>query len=427
MTILNRARQAYYGWRILAASSIVGAIGGGLINYGFSVFFLPISQSLELNRTSTSLVFSLSRSEGAIEGPIAGYLIDRLGPRRVLFVAGVMMGIGYLLLARVNSFVTFLVVYMGIISLGFNAGVMHAPMAAANSWFVRKRGLAIGMLSAFFGLGGAIVPPLLSLAIRNFGWQTAAFLAGLVVLGVIIPCSFVFRRSPESMGLLPDGDSDRISANTEQKQTPAPTQVDFTLSEALHTPTFWVLTLAICLRLAAFIGITAHFVPIMVWKGITEAEGAMLLGAIALLTVPLRFFLGWAGDRIPRSYIIAASCAIGALALFLLLYAKPGWQLWAFVVLLTFPESIGPISWSLIADFYGRRRFASIRGAMTAFTGVAGAVMPVVAGFLFDTTQSYETTIWIMLVILVLAVVVFAVLRPPTHPTRVDNSPPSSM
>jgi OFA family oxalate/formate antiporter-like MFS transporter len=212
LNIFSRAKRAYYGWRVLSASCIVGSIGSGLTNYGFSVFFLPIKEALGLSYASTSLVFSLSRSEGAVEGPFAGHFIDKLGPRAVLFVAGTMMGIGYVLLSRVNSFWAFLLVYMGIISLGYNAGIIHAPMAVANSWFVRRRGLATGMLSAFFGVGGAVVPPVLSWGIQNFGWQRAALVSGLVVLCTIVPLSFVFRRSPESMGLLPDGDTPEMIA-----------------------------------------------------------------------------------------------------------------------------------------------------------------------------------------------------------------------
>lgn len=421
-TIVNRGRHAFYGWRILAASCVVGAIGSGLATFGFSVFFLPISQSLGLNRTSTSLVFSLSRSEGAVEGPVAGYLIDHTGPRKVLFVAGFVMGIGYLLLGKVNSFITFLLVYMGIISLGFNAGVMHVPMAAANSWFVRKRGLATGFLGASLAIGGAIVPPLLSLGIQHFGWRTTAVLSGLVILSTVVPSSFVFRRSPESMGLLPDGDGNSARADERPTSISPPSQAEYTVGEALRTPAFWMLTIAICLRLAAFMGVTVHFVPIMVWKGANEATGAVLLGAVALFTVPLRLLFGWAGDRVSKSRIIAVACIIGASGLLLLLYAKQGWQLWAFVMLFTFPESIGPMVWNIIADFYGRRRFATIRGIMTAFTGVAGAVIPVLAGFLYDRTQSYEITIWIMLMTLALSALIFVTLRPPARPAELIGS-----
>ena len=111
----------FYGWWIVAATCVVNAMGGGVYFYGFSVFFLPIKEALKLSSASTSLIFSLSRAEGAIEGPLAGYLIDRYGPRRMLTVGSLIVAVGYILLSRVNSFATFLFVYLGIVSLAFNA------------------------------------------------------------------------------------------------------------------------------------------------------------------------------------------------------------------------------------------------------------------------------------------------------------------
>ncbi len=417
-SILKRARLAFYGWRIVAASGITGAMGSGLCFYGFSVFFLPISASLKLSRAATSLVFSLSRAEGSVEGPIAGYLIDRLGPRKVLFAAAAMMAVGYILLSRVDSFVAFLVVYMGIISFGYNAGVMHVPMAVVNSWFIRRRGLAVGIVMACFGLGGAFIPPALSLGIQHFGWRTTAFLSGLVVLGVILPISLVFRRSPESMGLLPDGDSDKIKVNKGTVVTSAPGQVDFGVGEALRTTSFWMFIIVTCLRITGHIGFIVHFVPIMVWKGTSEATGALLLGMLALLSVPLRILLGWVADRLPKTRVVAMGCGAGAIALLFLNYAQSGWQLWICIALLAIGDAAGPLSWILVGDFFGRQRYATIRGVMTAFTGIAAAVMPIVAGMIFDATESYELMLWISSALLALSAMIFPILRPPSHPVR---------
>ncbi|MFC1937982.1 MFS transporter [Chloroflexota bacterium] len=418
LPILKRARRAFYGWRILAAGGIAGAAGSGLCFYGFSVFFLPISRSLGLSRAATSLVFSLSRAEGSVEGPVAGYLIDRLGPRKVLFAAAAMMGVGYLLLSTVESFISFLVVYMGIISFGFNAGVMHVPMAVVNSWFVRRRGLAIGIIMACFGLGGTFIPPALSFGIQHFGWRTTAFLSGLVILSVILPLSQFFRRSPESMGLLPDGDSNRIRGDKAATVTSVPVSMDYTAGEALRTRTFWVFTMATCLRVAGHTGFIVHFVPIMVWKGTDEPGGALLLGMLALSSIPLRILVGWAADRLPRARVLAVGYGTGAIALLFLNYVHHDWQLWVFVVILAVGDSAGPMNWALVADFFGRQRYATIRGAMTAFTGIAGAVMPVVSGMIFDATESYQLPIWISSALLALASVVFAILRPPSRPVR---------
>lgn len=216
------------------------------------------------------------------------------------------------------------------------------------------------------------------------------------------------------MGLLPDGDHHQARTETGAAVTSAPGQADFKLGEALRTVAFWVLTLAVCLRIAAGMGMIIHFVPIMVWKGTSEAEGAILLGALSLFSIPLRVFLGWASDRLPRTLISAAGCGVGAIALLLLHYAQAGWQLWLFVLLFAMPDAIITLNWAIIADFFGRKHYATIRGAMTAFTGVSAAVLPVVAGVIFDRTQSYELTIWLVLAVLALAAVVFAILRPPS-------------
>jgi MFS family permease len=98
-----------------------------------------VTQELGLTRAATSLVFSLARAQGAIEGPLAGYCIDRYGPRPVITIAVLLAGIGYMMLADVYNYTALLIVYMGVISLSYQAGFMDATMAVANTWFIRKR------------------------------------------------------------------------------------------------------------------------------------------------------------------------------------------------------------------------------------------------------------------------------------------------
>ena len=115
----NQARGAFYGWRMVAAGSAMRMLGGGFHLYGFTIFFLPIPSELGLSRAATSLVFSLARAEGAIEGPLAGYVIDRYGPRPMMIAGILLSGLGYMLLATVQSYAAFLAVYPGVISLSF--------------------------------------------------------------------------------------------------------------------------------------------------------------------------------------------------------------------------------------------------------------------------------------------------------------------
>lgn len=178
----NRLAGLFYGWRMVGVSCAIRLLGGGLHAYGFTVFFLPITQELGLSRAATSLVFSLARAQGAIEGPVAGYCIDRYGPRPVIFVATLLAGIGYMLLAGVHSYSALLIVYMGIISLSYQAGFMDATMVVANSWFIRKRALAMSLTSGSIALGGTLVTPFLAYAVHTWGWRSAAMGAGVAFL-----------------------------------------------------------------------------------------------------------------------------------------------------------------------------------------------------------------------------------------------------
>src|SRR5437773_3087550 len=155
-TWCGRLSDLYYGWRMVAVGSILRILGGGLYFYGFSVFFLPLSQELGLNRAATSLVFSLARAQGAFEGPIAGYFMDRYGPRPLMIMALMMTGVGHMLLSGVSSYPMLLIVYMGVVSLSFHAGFMDAPMLIANTWFIRKRTMAMALVSGSIGIGGVI-------------------------------------------------------------------------------------------------------------------------------------------------------------------------------------------------------------------------------------------------------------------------------
>ncbi|MEK7215721.1 MAG: MFS transporter, partial [Chloroflexota bacterium] len=140
LELISYPRRMFYGWRMVVIGLIVNAVGGGIFNQGFAVFFLPISRDLDLSRAQTSLIFSLSRAEGAIDGPISGWLVDRFGPKYILFGGALLAGIGYLFLAQVDSYGMFLLVYLGLISVSFNAGFSHPVMSVANAWFIRKRG-----------------------------------------------------------------------------------------------------------------------------------------------------------------------------------------------------------------------------------------------------------------------------------------------
>src|SRR5918999_4167885 len=214
----------FYGWRMVGLVSAIRIVGGGLHQFGFTVFFLPISQDLGISRAATSLAFSLARAQGAIEAPLVGYLIDRYGPRPIIVTAVFLAGVGYILLSWVNSYTSFMLVYLGVICLAFVAGFVHSPLVVANSWFIRQRARAMTVVSAAVPVGGALISPLLAVGVASIGWRWAAFASGCAFFLVCLPLTFQLKRSPESMGLLPDGDP--VTPNEDADSSPLTSEIN---------------------------------------------------------------------------------------------------------------------------------------------------------------------------------------------------------
>lgn len=409
----------FYGWWMVALGCSIRMLGGGFHLYGFTIFFLPITRELELSRAATSAVFSLARAEGAIEGPLAGYLIDRFGPRPLMLAGVILSGAGYMLLAGVESYTGFLVVYLGVISLAFSAGFMHSPMVLANSWFIRRRAFAMTLISSSIGVGGVLITPLLAFSVQTWGWRWGAFIAGIALIVVGAPIALFAQRSPESMGLYPDGVRPHSNAPSTTpgshagKRDAAADDGEFTLRQAMRTAAFWMLVLATTTRVGVFNAITVHFVPIMVWKGASEQQAAAMLAAMALMSLPSHLFIGWIADRISKPLLMSVCMLLGALAIVFLAYGGGAWSPWAFILLITFVEAIFPVSWATVGDFFGRKSFATIRGTMSFFYLWGPALGPVITGAVYDRHQSYAPLMTAYIVTFLIAAGLYALLRKP--------------
>ncbi|MDP7240654.1 MAG: MFS transporter [Dehalococcoidia bacterium] len=417
--------KLFYGWWIVAAGSVISALQDGTYFFGFSMYFLPVTRDFGLSRAATSLVYGLGHLEGGVVGPAAGYLVDRLGSRTMIAVGGVVAGLGFILLATAHSFATFLFVYVGILSLGIHSGFSHGVMAAVNQWFIRRKALAMSITSMGFSVGGVVITPGIAFLVLTLGWRSAAVISGIVLMAVVVPLSLVMRRSPESMGLLPDGDRDLAIARKNLLGIESSgfarqiTTVDFTTREAIRTPTYWLLAVAIGLRISGFSGLFVHLVPLIVWKGQTEATGAFIVVAISFVSIPVRVFLGWIGDRWATQKILGITNFLGVASLaILLLSGGQLWQLLIFATLFAAPLSGGGLCWALIGDLFGRKSFATLRGGTMAVSSFMSMGVPVFAGWVYDASGSYYSALIPMIGMYLMAALLFWQLPRPRPPAR---------
>jgi MFS family permease len=423
-----RRKKRFYGWNIVIASAFTNGFGGSVHWQGFTVFFIPISQSLGLTSAQTAIPFALSRAENGVIGPLTGWLLDRYGVRRLMLFGTIMTGVGYIWLAQTNTFLAFLLVYLFVISIGASSSFMQASTSALNTWFSRRRGMVMSINSAAFRLGGAFMVPLLSVAVLKWGWQTAALWVGIGTIVFIAPITLVYKRSPESIGVGPDGDPikrrPQVPAGGRSPGANAEAEIwdedDWTPREAIRTRAFWILATGTVLRMSVHGTIFVHFVPILVWKGETQQMAANLIGLLALCSVPLILLFGWISDRLGRTRLLAGCYASAAVSLALLNFVDGTWPIFVAMLLFTGTEIGSGLNWALVGDLFGRRRFATIRGLLSPIYNSALLITPVAAGWVKDTTGSYEIVLFVGAGLLIGAAFTFLSIKKPTHEPRMD-------
>ncbi|MFC1885927.1 MFS transporter [Thermodesulfobacteriota bacterium] len=408
-------KKIFLGWWILAVGTFINAVGIGIVYHGFTVFFLPLKRELALSSAAISLVYGCSRLEGGVEGPLIGWLIDKFGPKQMIFFGSLLSGVGYIFLSRINSFPMFFIVYVFLIALGANAGFYHPVTTVINSWFIRHRGVAFGVLTAATSLGGMIAAPTLSYLILQYTWRTAAVFAGVTILVLILPASFFMFRSPEEKGLLPDGDPQSPENGKKENGLPASSiiDIDFTVKKALRTRAFWLLNLCTTLRVLVTITLTAHMVPVLVWKGVEEATAAYLVSMFAFLTMIGMLVMGWIGDRYSKSLLTSVALFASVLGLLWPTFSSSRITVYLFPIGMAIAMSPAPLNWSLIGDFFGRQSYATLRGITVVGVGIATFISPIYAGWVYDITKSYYIVLVSFSALLLLAAVLFAILRPP--------------
>jgi MFS family permease len=412
--MIRKLSGLFYGWRMVAASAAVRLLGAGLHSYGFTVFFLPLSQELNLSRTATSFAFSLSRAEGAIEGPIVGHLLDRYGPRPIMLTAVTLMGVGYLLLSQVESYVAFVIIYTFLISLAHSGGFMHAPMTLTNSWFIRWRARAMTLNSAAYGLGGVLIAPVLSLIVHSWGWRWGAALAGVLFLTLGIPLCLGIRRSPESMGMLPDGDREPLPlAQPNQPDLSTPSEAEFTVKQAIRSFAFWALVFGAGVRNASYHAISTHFIPLMIWKGMSQQQATFLLSSFAFLGFTSTILIGWLADSMNKPRLVSLVLFGTGASILLPIYGSSMLELWFFTLIFTTVESTYPVAWAMVGDIFGRKNFAKIRGYMSMFYVWGSVAGPVITGAIWDASHSYEPMLWALVIMFVLSGIFYSVLGKP--------------
>ena len=408
----QRIGVIYPGWWVLGACCFLALFPGAIFSYGFPVFYIPIREELMLTDTQVSLIFALSRGEAGIGGPVVGWMIDKFDSRPIVLVFGLMAGVGLLFLSGVESYWIFVLVYVGIVSVGNNSGFGQTFLAVANRWFVRRRAVGMTLVITCYTAGGAMLVPVLSRGVDAMGWRDVMLYTGIFVCVVVIPFSLFIRRSPESMGI----DLAEAGEAAEQTATTTSTQSsthDFTVGEALRTPTYWFILLASAFRISVTSAILVHAIPIMVWKGTSEQIGADMLALLLFVSIPTRLLIGFSGLRLPGEGVLGVGMAVGAVSLLVLILVPGTWIIFPFVAGLAILEGAAVLNWVLVGNLFGRRNFATLTGIISVFYSAGMMLSPLFLGWMVDRTGGYKESLLVLTGLYAASAVLFVLARPP--------------
>ena len=418
----------FYGWWILIAGTSIMTVVGTTNTYGLSLFFIPLITQFGWSRAALSGALSLARLESGLIGPLEGFLVDRFGPRKMMLLGVPLIAVGFYLLSRLeditaftgwDALILFYTIYVLGITLGSSLGTSMAASTAVANWFIRRRGTALGILSAGVGIGAGLWVPVIGMVLARTSWEQASVFAAFLVLIVGIPAAFVMRHRPEDYGYLPDGETapaeDATAANSERTQArPRVVEEEFTVRQALSTPAFWVLAFSFAMRVMVTSAVTLHLVPLLSDMGRSPLEAAFALSAQAILSIIGRIGLGYIGDRFDKKVVYTAALLVLLVGVLVLAFATEVWQVGIFLVLYA-PAYGGAAALmsALRGDYFGRRAFATIAGAMTPINTLGTISGPLFAGLVYDNTGSYQIAMFTFAAIVAVNLVLLQMLRRP--------------
>jgi MFS family permease len=418
----------FYGWWMVWLGGFLSSLNKTAINKGFPVFVAPVREGFGASNAAVAFIFSLARAQSGPTGLLAGWFIDRFGPRRAVLVGAVLSGGGFLALGYTTSLWTFGVIYLLVVTTGANLGFSYALATLMNNWFYRRKAFAMSAFQAVDSFVPAVLVGVVALAIAAWGWQPTAKVMGVVLLLVILPLSVFIKDSPETIGLTMDGDPpggvpDPPRSPPARRLRGAPPAwrppEEYSLRQTLHSWAFWNLTGGTALRLIAKTGATVHILPIMASKGVSAQTAAFLFGLQLFLTVPLYLVLGWAADRFPKPHVLMWASLAGTASFALLASPWHGMRvLLAFVVLFAICDASAPTNWAVVGEYFGRKTFSRLQGYIqfANFPGVLCA--PVFLGWWYDHHHSYALPLWIYTGVSLVGALTFAVLKRPSSEKR---------
>jgi MFS family permease len=425
----ERVHRVFYGWWLAGVAATVMAVGNVPFLQGTTVWNPVLEAHFGWGRGQMSWAFAFARAEGGLMGPVEGFLIERLGPRRMVLIGLMILGGGFLILGSIQQLWHLYLAFI-VMSLGVGLGTWLPMMTALNSWFIRRRSTAMGIAMEGFSLGGVFLIPVMAWAIGSiepggsdgYGWRATALGIGVFLMTLAFPISQLVRNRPEEYGQRPDGDtSERSSAVTHRAEAPPgdSEERDFTWQQALRTRTFWLITIGHACSTTVIVTVAVHLGLMLGDRGFSLQMVGWVVSTYTAVGALFTLVGGYVGDRVPIRIALFGFSAVQSVAIAILFVNESTYIAFVFAVLM----GIGfggriPLTTAVRGVYFGRRAFASITGISMLPMNLFLIAAPLFAGYMFDFTGSYEVPFITVAVVSFLGSAMFLLLGKPSPPVH---------
>jgi cyanate permease len=427
MTLEKNKSGIFFGWRTVITTGIVSGLGLGIYMYGISALFKPIAAELGLSRAAASGATGIGFMIGSLFSPATGWIVDKFGPK-LSIIAGLILSIlGLALMRFVITGWQFYLVWGVLIGTGVFWGFTVAIDKSLNDWFEKKIGLAMGVRFAFLGLTGAVSLPLISWLISAVGWRMTCLLwAGILAIGLPFILLYVKNQRPEHYGLRPDGnqidtllESGATTLNEKNSHSAAAEfqREGFSFRQAIKTSAFWMLAVSYISQFFITAGFNTHCIPFLTEMNIDPIIAGSMMGIMIVFTIPSRFLCGVFADRIPKDRLKLLMALPFLILLFgIVIFLINPSTLSIYILLFFYGLAHGlptPLLIIIISRYFGRKAFGAILGSCVMFLVPAALFSPIIAGWIFDKTGSYNIAFQLFAATALCAAILLCFMRTP--------------
>jgi len=351
----------------------------------FGIFLKPLEELFGSTRAAVAGGMSVFTALTGIVGIFAGRLIDKYDARIIIGAGAIIGGIGYLLMNQVSSLWQ-LHLFFGILA-GSSMGTCFTPLIAiVSKWFTQKRVLAVGITTIGIALGQMVVPPLAALFMTDHGWRSSYVLLAIILVVTSMPAVIFLKRKPSQTAAMPAGYGNAGNIHAEIH-----IQTGWSVRDAIRTTPFWMVLIVGFATAAGFYVVLVHLVAYAIDLGTNPPDAALILTLVNAGLFPAQLLVWFLAKRLSSRIALIILLAIQALALYLLI------GIVSFNVILVLGLIYGfgfgganTVRLSMIAEIFGTRSAGAIVGVVSFAWSVGGIAGPLLAGYIFDVSQSYD-------------------------------------